>query len=204
MHSIGEYRMWREQMQTAGIEYSQRISSLRRDISTLSSILDRVCGQTGENRVTQQHRALDRVPLVDRLKEVYKVLDNIQDGIRPLDLLGMIDEYKEYPSVQIQTVKGPDRNSEDVNKLPSAHPPSSKKKHQTGPIIDLCAAVDTFSADLREGIVKGQNPIGVKNILENKTAPMLQNLIDNQLERNKKLAGLRDKLLEYASKAPYS
>lgn len=166
-----------------------------------------------DQKTLSPHRALDRVPKMDKLKEVYLRLNDLGEFLENKALPDRIFEYINFPSSQILegTSKFQEMNNLTSKKfMNSIQEMKSDDDKADKPIlrsetkvIDLNRLVLQSTETLQGGLVTGNKQILSDNEFKLMTKTLKQLTITRK-ERAENLRNLHKKLLDYISKVPYS
>lgn len=216
--AVRDHGCYVAKLKVCASEYSDRIVLLRKDIAKLSQTY-----RNQQDSVSSQslspHRALDRVPKMDRLKETYRRLQILADNLEEKALPDKIFEYENFPARYI--LEGTSSINHDVNVnhcsvdvkidgnrgvlggLEDGGIERKMDQGRKGGVIDLNRLMESSTRALEKAVhARNKNfAIGQEFKSMEETLRLMTN---RRRERTEALKQVHNKLLVYISKVPYS
>lgn len=207
-----EFKKYRENLGPAANNYSDRITSLRKDITRLAQLY-RNMQQSVDQKTLTPHKALDRIPKMDKLKEAYLRLNELAEFLENKAISDSIFEYVNFPSSHI--MEGTSKYQEFSNlaskkTFDQIHEISlgEEKLADLGPnhgqtLIDLNVIAQESTQTIHESLIVGNKHLINENEFKQMTKTLKQ-ITFSRRERAENLKNLHKKFLDYISKVPYS
>ena len=192
--------------------YAERIALLRKDILKLTQHYKSLQDVTNPKTLTP-HRALDRVPKMDKLKETYIRLNELGESLEEKAIPDKIFEYLNFPSNHILEGTSKYREIVDLSSKKSAHHKedssiveenrvTTSTKHASK-VTDVNTVMQESTATLHSAVVTANKQLYAEKEFKQMSKTLLQ-IAASRAERAENLRVLHKKLLGYISKVPYS
>ena len=217
--AVNDHNAYVDKLKVAASKYSERIVLLRKDIVKLSQTY-RHQQESVSSQSLSPHKALDRVPKMDRLKESYRRLQILADYLEAKSLPDKIFEYENFPAryilegtssinhnIQVSSnTKDYHDNSMTFNEI-SRQPEDKRidtgRTKKISSIVDLNRLMDNSIDTLNKSVAyRNKNITMSKEFIS--LEQTLRQMASKRRERTESLKQVHNKLLDYISKVPYS